>query len=202
MNTVIWHITMSLDGFIAGRDDAMEWAFRFDSDRLADDVMRATGAILGGRGWYDAAVMKYDGVDGIYGGAWRGPVFVLTNRIADAPDDPKVTFLTEPIEAAVDIARAAAGTRNLEIFGANVARQCLDAKLIDEIVVHVAPLLLGDGVRLYGGPGMAPVELELTALAESGQVTGLRYRVARESRKESEGPRRGPSMTANGWVDQ
>ena len=179
MNSVLWHITMSLDGFIAGRDDAMEWAFRFDSDRLADDVMRATGAILGGRGWYDASVMKYDGVDGIYGGAWRGPVFVLTNRVADAPDDSKVTFLREPIEAAVDIARAAAGTRNLEIFGANVARQCLDAKLIDEIVVHLAPLLLGDGVRLYGGPGMAQVELERAALAESGQVTGFRFRVAR-----------------------
>jgi hypothetical protein len=100
MNTVVWHITMSLDGFITGPDDTMEWAFQFDSDRLADDVMRATGAILGGRRWYDAAVMKYDGVDGIYGGAWRGPVFVLTNRVADAPDDLKVTFLREPIEAA------------------------------------------------------------------------------------------------------
>ena len=90
---------------------------------------------------------KYDGVDGIYGGAWRGPVFVLTNRVADTPDDSKVTFLREPIEAAVDIARAAAGKRKLEIFGADVARQRLDAKLIDEIVVHLAPLLLGDGVR-------------------------------------------------------
>jgi riboflavin biosynthesis pyrimidine reductase len=79
----------------------------------------------------------------------------------------------------LDIARAAAGTRNLEIYGANVARQCLDATLIDEIVVHLAPLLLGDGVRLYGGPGMAQVELERAALAESGQVTGLRFRVAR-----------------------
>jgi dihydrofolate reductase len=93
---VIWHITMSLDGFIAGPDHAMEWAFEDwgGSGAEADEIMRGTGAILGGRGWYDAAARKYDGVDGIYGGRWSGPVFVLTNRPDDAPDDAKVTFLS------------------------------------------------------------------------------------------------------------
>lgn len=106
-------------------------------------------------------------------------MFVLTNRIADAPDHSKVVFLTETIETAVDVARSAAGDKNLEIFGANVARQCLDAKLIDQVVVHIAPLQLGDCVRLYGGPGMARVELERLAVAESGQVTSIRFRVVR-----------------------
>ena len=181
MSKVIWHITMSLDGFIAGKDDAMEWAFRASSDAnsLAEDVKHATGAILGGRGWYDAAVEKYDGVDGIYGGDWSGPVFVLTHRTDDAPDDPKVTFLDEEIEVAVATSRKAAGRGNLEIFGADIARQCLAAGLVDEIVVHTAPVLLGDGVRLYGQPEAAQIELERVELRESGQLTSSRYRIAR-----------------------
>ena len=102
MSKVVWHVTMSLDGFIAGPDHAMEWARDVPSgpNELAAEVMHSTGAILGGRGWYDAAARKYDGVDGIYGGAWSGPVFVLTHRVGEAPDDPKATFLDEDIEAA------------------------------------------------------------------------------------------------------
>ena len=81
MNKVLWHITMSLDGFIAGPDDTMDWAFDASSggNELADEIRRGTGAILAGRRWYDVATAKYDGVAGIYGGAWSGPVFVLTH---------------------------------------------------------------------------------------------------------------------------
>jgi dihydrofolate reductase len=80
----------------------------------------------------------------------------------------------------VDTAKHAAGGKNLEIFGANLAAQCLDAGLIDEMVVHVVPVLLGDGVRLYGVAGeRTPVELERTELEESGQLASLRYSVRR-----------------------
>jgi riboflavin biosynthesis pyrimidine reductase len=80
----------------------------------------------------------------------------------------------------VATARAAAEDRDLGIFGATTAGQCLDADLLDEIVVHLAPVLLGDGVRFHGGPGAGRVNLERTALAESGQLTDLRFRVVKD----------------------
>ena len=62
MTQVLWHITMSLDGFIAGPDDSMEWAFESSGpNRIGEDVMHRTGAILAGRRWYDVATAKYDG---------------------------------------------------------------------------------------------------------------------------------------------
>jgi dihydrofolate reductase len=183
VSKVVWHVTMSLDGFIAGPDDSMEWAFEYPEGpiRLADEVMRSTGAILAGRRWYDVATERYSGRQGIYGGAWDGPVFVLTHRAADHDvSDPGITLLTSDLEDAVSTARDAAGDKNLEIFGANLAAQCLDHGLIDEIVVHVAPVLLGGGVRLYGEAGSrAKVELEAVDRAEAGELTSLRLRVKR-----------------------
>jgi len=178
MSRVVWHVTMSLDGFIAGPDDAMDWAFEQAGDgAMAEQVRETTGAILAGRRWYDVATRKYGGRGGIYGGAWIGPVFVLTHRPPERPEDPEISFLTSGIAAAVSTARAAADGRNLEIFGADTARQCLDAGLTDEIVVHLAPVLLGDGVRLYGGRGFRQVKLERIAAAVPGHLTDLRFRV-------------------------
>jgi dihydrofolate reductase len=182
VSSVVWHVTMSLDGFIAGPDDSMEWAFGYSGpNRLADEVMESTGAILAGRRWYDVATAKYNGRHGIYGGAWEGPVFVLTHQPPTEPDDPEIRFLSGDLSEAVAAAKEAAGEKNLEIFGANLAAQCLDAGLLDEIVVHVAPVLLGDGVRLYGDAvtDRAPISLERTSLADSGQLTSLRLRVNR-----------------------
>jgi len=181
VSQVVWHVMMSLDGFITGPDDSMEWAFRYPGpNRMADEEMRDTGAILAGRRWYDVATERYGGRQGIYGGAWDGPVFVLTSRADHDVSDPGVTLLTGDLEDAVATAREAAGDMNLEIFGASVAAQCLDRGLIDEIVVHVAPVLLGDGVRLYGEAGSrAQVELELVDRAESGELQSLRFRVRR-----------------------
>jgi dihydrofolate reductase len=166
MTKIMWHTMMSLDGFIAGPDDSMDWAFKNPGrSALADEVRDATGAILGGRRWYDVATAKYDGVAGIYGGRWTGPVFVLTHRPGD---DPTVTFLSDGLEKAVTRASEAARGKNVVIFGANTAQQCLEAGLLDEIVIHLAPVLLGEGVRLYG-PG-PQVELE-------GPITDLRFPV-------------------------
>jgi dihydrofolate reductase len=174
---VLWHVTMSLDGYIAGPDHAMEWVFEHSGpSRVAEGVMHSTGAILGGRGWYEAA-KRYRGRQGIYGGAWSGPVFVLTHRPPENPDDKEITFLSDGVGDAVATALAAADGKNVEIFGANLARQCIDAGLLDEIVIHLAPVLLGDGIRLHGGPGVGRVDLERTELAEAGQLTDLRFRV-------------------------
>jgi dihydrofolate reductase len=180
MTSVIWHTMMSLDGFIAGPDDTMDWAFRHGGrSALADETRDSIGAILAGRRWYDVASARYDGVAGIYGGAWTGPVFVLTHRPDDAPDDSTVTFLSEGIEEAVATASAAADGRAVNVFGANTAGQIVRAGLLDEIVVHIAPVLLGDGVRFYGAPGTAPVELERVEGGDSEQVIEARYRVRR-----------------------
>lgn len=65
------------------------------------------------------------------------------------------------------------------VIGADVAQQCIQARLIDEILVHLAPVLLGDGVRLYGGPWTLPIDLETTSMTQSGQLTNLRFRVVR-----------------------
>src|ERR671922_385666 len=183
---VLWHVMMSLDGFIAGADDEMDWVFEVDAgpNAIADEIVETMGAILAGRRWYDMVTARYGrwegiyGRKGVYGGRWRGPIFVLTHRPSDVRDDAGVTLLSDGIEEAVATARAAAGGKNIVVFGASIAEQCLEAGLLDEIVVHVAPLLLGDGIRLYGRPGVGRVDLERTAVAESGQLTDLRFRVA------------------------
>ena len=180
MGKVLWHVTLSLDGYIAGPDDEMEWAFEYgEESQLADETMHATGAILAGRRWHDVATKKYGGREGIYGGAWSGPVFVLTHHPPTSPEDPEIRFLSGEIDEAVATARAAAEGKNVEVFGANIAQQCLHAGLLDEIRVHLAPVLLGDGVRFYGGPGLGSVQLVRTSVAESGQLTDLHFQVAK-----------------------
>jgi dihydrofolate reductase len=191
MSTVIWHITMSLDGFIAGPNDSMDWAVREWSDggadtrdidvkrsAIADEVLRSAGAILGGRRWYDVAQRLYDGVDGIYGGDWHGPVFVLTHRPPDEAGHASVTFLSTPVDEALETALTAANGNNVVIFGANLAQQCLTEGLLDEIVIHLAPVLLGEGVPLYRALATDPIVLTRTDLAVTGQLTDLRFRVS------------------------
>jgi len=183
---------MSLDGFIAGPDDSMDWAvgewsdsgtttrdIEVDRSSVADEVLHSAGAILGGRRWYDVAQRLYDGVDGIYGGQWRGPVFVLTHRPPDDTADDTVTFLSTSLAEAAAAARAAANGKEVVIFGADVAQQCLREGLLDEIVIHLAPVLLGDGIRLFAASDSKPVALRRTTFAESGQISDLRFSVVK-----------------------
>jgi dihydrofolate reductase len=194
VSDVIWHVTMSLDGFIAGPDDSMDWVVAQWSDvgestrdievqksAVADDVLQNAGAILGGRRWYDVAIRKFDGYDGIYGGQWNGPVFVLTHRPPDADHHPAITFLSEDLSDAVATAANAADGKAVILFGANLAVQCLGAGLLDEIVIHLVPVLLGAGVRLIDTLNIGPVALARTLVASSGQITDLRFAVRRSS---------------------
>src|SRR5262249_42296225 len=129
---VVWHITMSLDGFIAGPDDAMDWAFGHTSgpSAAADEGLRSTRAILAGRRWYDLAAGNPDAAP--YGGAWTGPIFVLTHRPPAPSPEAAITFLSDGVPAAVTTALQAAGGLDVVVFGASVAAQCLDAGLLDE----------------------------------------------------------------------
>jgi dihydrofolate reductase len=182
MGSVIWHVSMSLDGFITGPDDTMDWVMQREAglqSAMAVDVMKGIGAMLAGRRWYDVATARFRGIDGLYGGAWSGPVFILTHRPPEGVAHPAATFVSSgTIEEAVSAARTAARGRNVGILGANVAQQCLQAGLVEEILVHLVPVLLGDGVRLYGDH-LREIGLERTAIAQSGQNTDLRFRVVR-----------------------
>src|SRR5437764_15202028 len=103
-------------------------------------------------------------------------MFVLTHRPL-GPPNPDVTILSGDIKEAVATALAAAGDKDLEILGADVAGQCLQRGLVDEILVYVLPLLLGDGVR-FSAPGVVGrTELEPLSSKRSGDATILRFRV-------------------------
>jgi dihydrofolate reductase len=185
MSDVLWHTQMSLDGFIAGPGDAMEWAFEDwgdtgEPDETIDEVVRSTGALLVGRRTQDVEDREQPG---FYGGAYRGPFFTLRhNPPAEPPVVKGVTgrFIDVEIEDAVKIAKEAADGANVVILGANVAKQALEADLLDEVLVHLTPVLLGDGVRLLSRPGGSPIRLERTSVQETGQLTALRFRVRKD----------------------
>jgi dihydrofolate reductase len=111
------------------------------------------------------------------------PVFVLTHHEREAlPKEGGTTFhfVTDGIESALDQARSAAGEKDILVAGgAEVAQQYLKAGLLDEIQLHVAPVLLGDGVRLFDGVGPDDAKLELAGVIESPAVTHIRYEVRR-----------------------
>jgi dihydrofolate reductase len=176
MAKVLWHVTMSLDGFIAGPKHSMDWMLGFgDENSEVDELLKRIGAVLAGRRSYDVgAVQERPEFRRPYGGAFSGPLFVLTHK---APEDPNVTFLSGDIGAAVETASRAAGDKYVVIFGADVARQCIEAHLLDEIAVHVVPVLLGDGVRLFSRPNGDLVHLELSGVSRAVQVTNLRFEV-------------------------
>ncbi|MEU5902630.1 MULTISPECIES: dihydrofolate reductase family protein [Streptomyces] len=168
---VVVNRVMSLDGFIAGPGHTMDWIFEHMTSATFPEVMAATGAMLIGRGTYEVGKRMSDENPDYEG----GPRFVLTHRPPDDPD-PDVTFLTCDIEEAVATARRAAGDKNLEILGADLAAQCLRRGLVDEILVYVLPVLLGDGVR-FTPPGLDRIDLEPYGNVQSGGVTMLRFRV-------------------------
>ena len=176
MGLVFWHVVMSLDGFVAAPGDDMRWVFDVaEPGETFDERVRTTGAIIMGRRTFEVENRDRQGV---YGGAWKGALFVLTHQApTTVPDWMTGTFVHEGVSDAVAKAKQAAGDQNVGILGASIAHQCLDAGLLDEILVQVAPVLLGDGVRLFQRANGRHVRLEKTAVAESGQLTDLTFRV-------------------------
>jgi dihydrofolate reductase len=166
----LWHVTMSLDGFIAGPGDDMAWMRGFVGPNAAvDDLLPRIGAAFMGHRTYQGARTEEAR---LYGGAWTGPQFVYTR---DAPETaaPGFSFVGGAIKDAVAAARAAAGDKYVVVLGARTARACLAAGVMDELLVHVAPVLLGDGVRLFEHPGGTAVRFERVSCTHGAKVTNL-----------------------------
>ena len=175
---VIWHVTMTLDGFIAGPDHAMDWAYDSGgSSEIADSIVQFTGALVVGRHSYEVEDRDRRG---FYGGEFTGPFFVVTHSPpATVPDWMTGTFVSDGIGDAVARAQAAAGEKNVVVLGADIARQCLENGLLDEVVVSLVPALLGDGVRLFQSPGGRWIELEPIEVLPSERLTEFRFRVVK-----------------------
>ncbi|MEV4481388.1 dihydrofolate reductase family protein [Micromonospora coxensis] len=160
MAKLLYSATASLDGFIAGPGGDMSWLTEHltGDNPTAQRLLADVGAILAGNTTYGGDDPNR-GTDreGAFGGQYHGPVFVLTHRPPAEPPEG-VTFVGD-LHSAVAQAKEAAGDKYVNILGANVARQCIQAGLLDEILIFFAPVLLGDGVRLFDHPGGARVRL-------------------------------------------
>jgi dihydrofolate reductase len=188
------YMSMSVDGFITGPDDGPDQGLGVNGERLHSwlrdggsdpgshrpagngpdaevfDEMMATGAVVTGRRTFDhARGWAGDHHDGV-------PVFVLTRSVPDEPAPGHVRYVTD-VRSCIARAKEAAGGRDVMMHGAAAAQACLGAGLLDEIEVHLVPVLLGQGRRLFDGLPPDHVELELLRTLEGSHVLHLRYRV-------------------------
>jgi dihydrofolate reductase len=204
MGKVVLDITMSLDGFVAGPNDGPElglgeggerlheWLFRLaswrgphglaggevnSSTQVVDESLESAGAVVLGKRMFDNAHGWGDEPP------FHKPVFVLTHTAREPlakEGGTTFTFVTDGIESALEQAKAAAGDKNVTIAGgASTAQQFLKAGLLDEVQLHVAPLLLGGGIRLFDDVGTEQIELEPTSVIESPGVIHLTFRVGK-----------------------
>lgn len=188
--------TMSLDGFIAGPGDDISHLFGWYSSgdteyqlpdtgwvsrisRASADLLREAwggiGAIVTGRRDFDVSE------------AWGGqppfgvPTFIVTHHPPQEwlHQGSPFTFVTDGVESALDQAKAAAGGRDGTVGGSHIVRQCLQAGLLDEIRINLAPVLLGSGIRLFDSLGESPIDLEIAGVVATPDVTHLHYRVVK-----------------------
>src|SRR5258708_6671429 len=180
MAKVLYSAAMSLDGFIAGPGGDASWMTEYlGPNPTVDELVPRIGSLfVGNRTFRGDDPYKGTEKEGkAFGGAWAGPQFVLTHHPPDTP--------VRGVASAADLDRvlagagAAAGDKSVSVLGASPARQCLDAGALDEILVSVVPVLLGDGTRLFDRPGGAMVRLERLSLSQAAQATNLWLRVVR-----------------------
>jgi dihydrofolate reductase len=178
MGKVLIHVTMSLDGFIAGPNDEVDWGFKFGTDEMVDEILQEIGAVVMGNrgfreGWVDENTVPY-------GGMVKAPQFVVTHVPREPVNIGGLTFtFVERIEEAVERAKAAAGEKSVTLLGASIDQQALKAGLVDEILIHLVPVLLGEGIRLFDHIGSGPIELERTEIVSTAQITSLKFRVVK-----------------------
>jgi dihydrofolate reductase len=188
MGKVTVDMSMSLDGFIAGPNGEPrrlhDWFFPPSGSVTAgdaeviDESIKSTGAIVMGRRAYDQG----DEVDGFVGSPYKVEHLVLTHDVPEnvAEGEMTFTFVTNGIESAIERAKTAAGDRNVVVGGgASIAQQCIRAGLIDEIQIHLVPVLLSDGIRLFEHLGTEHIELERTRVIKTPFATHLRFRVVK-----------------------
>lgn len=192
MGKVTANVSMSLDGFIAGPNVSVEnpmgdygerlheWMFppKGNHEEIATDMFKNVGAVIMGRQMFNAG-------EGPWGGnpPFHMPVFVLTH----APKEKVVKeggttfiFVTDGIESALRQAKAVAGDKDILVAGgADADQQYLKAGLLDEMQIHLIPILLGKGTRLFNDLSAGPIELETTRVIESPGVTHLQFRIGK-----------------------
>jgi dihydrofolate reductase len=189
MALVISDMSMSLDGYVTGPNDSREnpfgdgagtlhdWLFQNPTDEdkaLLQEGVDGTGAVVMGRKSFDKCVEMW-GDSGPLAGA---PCFVVTHHEPAEQHPPAYEFVTGGVAEAIDLAKKAAGDKVVGLHGATVMQQCLPLGLVDEIHVHVVPLLVGAGTRLFDALGSA-ITLERTKAVVTPAATHLRYRVVR-----------------------
>ncbi len=189
MGKVVFDISMSLDGFIAGPNNSPDVPLGVGGLRLHDwlgpertpietklfeDAASTLGAVICGRRTYDNSAQSWGPNHGPGG---TTPVFVVTHRTHETPIGPLYTFVGN-IEAALQPAKDVAGNKDICIMGgANLAQQYLKAGLLDEVSIHLIPTLLSAGTRLFDN--LSPTELDPIEVVASSTTTHLRYRVVR-----------------------
>ena len=188
MSRVVFDISLSLDGFITAAPQTAEEPLGPGGEQLhgwlvdrayLERAVADLGAVITGRTNYDHAV-PFWGADGPAGDA-RRPVFVLTHQPPDpdtVPDGGVYTFVTDGLESALDQARAVAEGRTITVMGgADIGRQFIAAGLVDELSLHVAPLLFGSGTAMFEGLDIGHVQLGLLDCVSTPETVHLRYRV-------------------------
>jgi len=204
MGKVVFNMTMSLDGFVAGSNDSPEnglgdggdalfnWYFNGDTEVPISDgnmvlkVSPQSAKILKeSMGNYGAGVWGRKTFDIAHG--WKGhppgsPAFIVTHAVPQEwnYEGSPFIFVTNGIESAIRQAKQAAGDKDVVICTASILQQCLNLGLMDEIHVDVVPLLLGKGVRLFDHLNIEPIELESIRVVEAPGVTHLGFRVLKE----------------------
>ena len=200
MGKVTTGATMSIDGYIAGPNETgfdllFQWYGAGDVEvrtghpdmtfRVSDasakhyrELIASTGALVVGRHLYDF----------VNGWGGRHPMdvttVVLTHRLPeDRPAaDENFVFVTGGVEEAVETARKIAGDKNVGVNGGQMASQCLDAGLLDEVSVDLVPVILGDGTPFFSSLGIKPVQLEgPISVTEGLDVTHISYRVRKDA---------------------
>jgi len=170
-----WRDAHGLSGGEAGPDD-----------ELVDQAVRATGAVVMGRRMFSGGEGPWENdpkADGWWGDEppFHKPVFVLTHHSREPlvmEGGTTFIFVTEGLERAIEDARAAAAEKDVLVAGgASAIDQAISAGLVDELQLHLAPVLLGGGARLFDDVGPEPPRFELTKVIESPLVTHVRYRV-------------------------
>jgi dihydrofolate reductase len=185
-----------------GGDELHEWAIPLKSwrephglsggetgpdDELVAENLRANGAVVMGRRMFSGGDGPWDddpNADGWWGDEppFHMPVFVVTHHAREplVRGGTTFTFVTDGLESAIEEARAAAAEKDVLVAGgANAIDQCLQAGLLDELQIHLVPVLLAGGVRLFDGVDPEPPRFELTRVLDSPLVTHLRYRVVK-----------------------
>jgi dihydrofolate reductase/uncharacterized protein YndB with AHSA1/START domain len=190
MSNSVLYMSMSLDGFITGPGDEFGQGLGQGGERLHDwlgdgnhpgvfrpsgpsgdifNELMATGAVLVGRRTFDLAAQWNGDHHGV-------PIFVPTREKPPAPASEWIHYVTNGIESAMSQAKHAAGDANVLVHGADLAQSCLRAGVLDELEIHLIPVLLGTGRPLFGDLA-EHIELELTRVVDAPGVTHMRFRV-------------------------